>query len=124
MIEICNLIRSLLGAIVAEAESLNLETRMKYILAAVACLSMGAAIVWTGSLMASCGNWRTVWLCSISERLGGVVLAPGIMAEQYSGSKLLALASDTLFYAAMFFLIFCFRGQRRNKPAPNPAPIK
>jgi len=92
---------------------------MKYILAAVASLLMGAGIVWAGSFVTSCNNWKTAWLCRIAERVGGIVLAPGIMAEVYSGSKPLALLSDTLFYAAFFFLIFCFWIQRRSTLAQN-----
>jgi hypothetical protein len=95
------------------------EKRMKYILAAVASLLMGAGIVWAGSFMTSCSNWKTAWLCRIAERVGGLVLAPGIMAEVYSGSKPLALLSGTLFYGAFFFLILCFWIQRRSTLAQN-----
>jgi hypothetical protein len=87
---------------------------MKYTVAAVASLVMGAGIVWAGSFMTSCNNWKTAWLCRVAERVGGIVLAPGTMAEVYSGSKLLALLSDTLFYGALFFFIFCFWIQRRS----------
>jgi hypothetical protein len=47
--------------------------------------------------------------------VGGAVLAPGLMTELYSGSKPLVLVSDTLFYAAIFFLISYFWMKRRSK---------
>ena len=82
-----------------------LRERMKYVFAGIACLFMSAGLVWAGSLMASCGNWSNAWLCLVAERVGGTVLAPGLMTDLYIGSKLFVLMSDTLFYAVIFFLI-------------------
>src|ERR1700693_647674 len=97
---------------------------MKYVFEVVVSLFMSAGLVWAGSLMASCGNWSTAWLCFVAERIGGVVLAPGLMTELYSGSKLLVLLSDTLFYALIFFLILCFWIQRRSRLAQNGSPTR
>jgi hypothetical protein len=88
---------------------------MKYIFELIACLFISAGLVWAGSLMASCGNWSNTWLCRVAERVGGVVLAPGLMTGLYSGSRLFVLLSDTLFYAGIFFVIVCFWMQRRSK---------
>jgi hypothetical protein len=95
---------------------------MKYVLAAVASVLMGAGVVWAGSFMASCSKWRTAWLCRVAERVGGVVLAPGIMTELYSGSKRFALVSNTLFFAVFFFFVFCVWIQRRGTLAQNGLP--
>jgi hypothetical protein len=95
---------------------------MKYVFAVVACLLMSVGLVWAGSLMASCGNWSSAWVCRVAERVGGAVLAPGIMTELYSGSKRFVLMSDTIFYAAIFFLIMCFCIQRRSKIVQNGSP--
>jgi hypothetical protein len=83
---------------------------------------MSAGLVWAGSLLASCGNWSTAWLCRVAERAGGAVLAPGLMTELYSGSKLFVLMSDTLFYAVISFLILYFWIQRRSKIVQNGSP--
>lgn len=88
---------------------------MKYMLAVVGSLFASTALVWAGSLVASCGNWSTTWLCRVGERVGGAMLAPGIMTQLYSGSKIVAYASDTLFYATIFSLISCFCIQRRRR---------
>jgi hypothetical protein len=98
--------------------------RMKYVFVVVASLLMGAGLVWAGSLMASCANRSTTWRCFVAERVGGAVLAPGLMTELYSGSKLLVLLSDTLFYALIFFLISCFWMQRRSRLAQNGLPSR
>src|ERR1035437_1904300 len=95
---------------------------MKYVLAVVSSLFMSASLVWAGSLLASCGNWSTAWLCRVAVRVGGAVLAPGIMTELYSGSKLFVLMSDTLFYALISFLILYFCIQRRSKIVQNGSP--
>ena len=95
---------------------------MKYVFAVVACLLMSVGLVWAGSLMASCGNWSSAWVCRVAVRVGGAVLAPGLMAELYSGSKLFVLMSDILFYAVIFFLILCFWIQRRGKIVQNGSP--
>jgi hypothetical protein len=97
---------------------------MKYILGAVASILMGAGIVWAGSIMTSCNKWKTAWLCRVAERVGGIVLAPGIMAQAYSGSKPLALLSDTLFYGSFFFLLFCFWIERKSTFAQNGLPSR
>jgi len=89
--------------------------RIKYVFAVIACLLMSVGLVWAGSLMASCGNRSTAKLCRVAERVGGAVLAPGLMTGLYSGSKLFVLVSDTLFYAVIFFLILYFWIQRRSK---------
>ncbi len=65
--------------------------------------------------MASCGNWSSAWVCRVAERVGGTVLAPGLMTALYSGSRLFVLISDTLFYAGIFFVIVCLWIQRRRK---------
>jgi hypothetical protein len=88
---------------------------MKYVFAIIACLLMSVSLVWAGSLMASCGNWSSAWVCRVAERVGGTVLAPGLMTELYSGSRLFVLISDTLFYAGIFFVIVCLWIQRRRK---------
>ncbi len=88
---------------------------MKYAFAFIACLLMSVGLVWAGSLMASCGNWSSAWVCRIAERVGGTVLAPGLMTELYSGSRPFVLMSDTLFYAVIFFVIVCLWIQRRSK---------
>ena len=88
---------------------------MKYVFAGVACLLMSVGLVWAGSLMASCGNWSNAWVCRVAERVGRTVLAPGLMTELYSGSRLLVLISDTLFYAGIFFVIVCLWIQRKSK---------
>ncbi len=72
--------------------------------------------------MASCGNWSNAWACRVAERVGGAVLAPGLMTELYSGSRLLVLMSDTLFYAVIFFLILSFWMQRKSKIVQNGSP--
>ncbi len=95
---------------------------MKYVLAVVSSLFMSAGLVWAGSFLASCGNWSTAWLCRVAERAGGAVLAPGLMTELYSGSKLFVLMSDTLFYAVISFLILYFWIQRRSKIVQNGSP--
>jgi hypothetical protein len=97
---------------------------MKYVFVVVASLFMSAGLVWASSLMASCGNWNTGWLCRVAERVGGTLLAPGIMTELYSGSKLFVLMSNTLFYAGIFFLILCFWIRRRSKIVQNGLPSR
>ena len=67
---------------------------MKYVFAGVACLLMSVGLVWASSLMASCGNWSNAWVCRVAERVGGTVLAPGLMTDLYSGSRLFVLISD------------------------------
>ena len=96
--------------------------RMKYAFVVVASLFASVGLVWAASLMVSCGNWSTVWLCRVSERVGGAVLAPGIMAGLYSGSKLFALLSDTLFYTVILSLIFCLSMERRSKLDQDDSP--
>ena len=93
---------------------------MKYVFAVIACLLMSVGLVWAGSLTASCGNWTNAWLCRVAERVGGAVLAPGLMTELYSGSRLFVLMSDTLFYAGIFFVIVCLWRQRGSKIAKVP----
>ena len=88
---------------------------MKYVFAVVVSLFVGIGLVWAGSLMAYCGGWSGTALCHIAERIGGAILAPGLMTELYSRSKLLVLLSDTLFYAVIFFLILYFWLLRRSK---------
>ncbi len=88
---------------------------MKYVFASVACLLMSVGLVWASSLMASCGNRSNAWVCRVAERVGGTVLAPGLMTDLYSGSRLFVLISDTLFYAGIFFVIVCLWIQRRSK---------
>ena len=88
---------------------------MKYVFAGIACLLMSVGLVWAGSLMASCGNWSNAWVCRVAERAGGAMLAPGLMTELYSGSRLFVLISDTLFYAVTFFVIVCLWIQRKSK---------
>lgn len=95
---------------------------MKYTFAVIASLFMSSVLVWAGSSMSSCGNWSTGWLCRIAERAGGAVLAPGLMTELYSVSKLFVFVSDTLFYAVILFLIFCFWMARRSGLAQNGSP--
>ena len=92
---------------------------MKYLIPAVASLFMSCGLVWAASSMASCGNWITPWLCGVAERVGGTVLAPGLMTELYSGSKFFMLMVDALFYAGIFFLILCLWIQRRRKIVQN-----
>ena len=92
-----------------------LRERMKYVFAGVACLLMSVGLVWASSLMASCGNWSNAWVCRVAERVGDTVLAPGLMTDLYSGSRLFVLISDTLFYAGIFFVIVCLWIQRRSK---------
>lgn len=87
----------------------------KYVLAGITCLLISAGLVWAGSWMARCGNLSDAWLCRVAERVGGAVLAPGLMTELYSGSKPFVLVSDTLFYAVIFFLISYFWMQRGSK---------
>ena len=89
--------------------------RMKYVFAVIACLFMSIGLVWAGSLMASCGNWSRAGVCRVAERVGGAVLAPGLMTALYSGSRLFVLMSDILFYAGIFFVIVCLWIQRRSK---------
>jgi hypothetical protein len=88
---------------------------MKYVFAGIACLLMSVGLVWAGSLMASCGTWSSAWVCRVAERVGGAVLAPGLMTELYSGSRPLVLISDTLFYAGIFLVIVCLWIQRSSK---------
>ena len=95
---------------------------MKYVFAGIACLLMSVGLVWASSLMASCGNWSNAWVCRVAERVGGAVLAPGLMTELYSGSKFFVLMSDALFYAGIFFLILCLWIQRRRKIVQNGSP--
>ena len=95
---------------------------MNYVSAVVVSLLMSVGLVWAGSVMASCGNWTTAWLCQIAERVGGVVLAPGLMTELYSGSKLFALMSDTLLYTGAIFLILYYWVLRRGKTVQNGTP--
>lgn len=94
-----------------------LAKHMKYVLAAITSLFVGASLVWSGSWMASCGHWSTAWLCRVAARVGGAVLAPGILTEMYGGSKLIVLMSDTLFYAIIFFVLLCLSIQQRNRSA-------
>jgi len=97
---------------------------MKYVFTVVVSLLMSVGLVWAGSLMASCGGWSATWLCRVAERMGGAVLAPGLMTELYSGSKLFVQTSDTLFYAVIFFLILYFWIQRRGKIVQNGSPSR
>ena len=89
--------------------------RIKYVFVVIDCLLMSVGLVCVGSLMASCGNWSNAWVCRVAERVGGTVLAPGLMTDLYSGSRLFVLISDTLFYAGIFFVIVCLWIQRRSK---------
>ena len=66
-------------------------------------------------MMASCGKWSSAWVCRVAERAGGAILAPGLMTELYSGSRLVVLISDALFYAGIFVVIVCLWMQRRSK---------
>lgn len=95
---------------------------MKYVSGAVISLLAGLGLVWAGSLMASCGNWSAAWLCRVAERVGGAILAPGLMTELYSASKPLVLMSDALIYAAIIFLILCFWMPRMGKTVQNGSP--
>ncbi len=95
---------------------------MKYVSAVVVSLLTSVGLVWAGSLMASCGNWGTAWQCHVAERVGGALLAPGLMTELYGGSKLFVLMSDTLFYAVIFFLILYFWILREDKIVQNGGP--
>ena len=97
---------------------------MKYVLAMIVALFTSTGLVWAGSFMASCSVWSMSWLCRTAERVGDAMLAPGIMAELYSGSKLLLLVSDTLFYALIVFLILCFWLQRRRRIAEKALPFE
>ena len=54
-------------------------------------------------------------MCRVAERAGGAILAPGLMTELYSGSRLVVLISDALFYAGIFVVIVCLWMQRRSK---------
>ena len=92
---------------------------MKYVSIVVVSLLTSVGLVWAASLMASCGNWSAAWLCRVAERVGGAVLAPGLMTELYSGSKPFVLMSDTLFYTGIVFLILYFWILRRGKIAQN-----
>jgi hypothetical protein len=94
---------------------LGMRELMKYIFELIACLLMSVGLVWAASWMASCGKWSNAWLCRVAESVGGAVLAPGLMTELYSGSRLFVLMSDTLFYAGIFFVIVCLWAQRRSK---------
>ena len=90
----------------------------------IACMLMSVGLVGASSLMVSFGNSSDTWVCRIAERLGGAVLAPGVMTELYSGSRVLVLISDTLFYAVIFFLIsYCWM-ERRKKIVKNGPPRK
>ena len=100
---------------VEESATELMDVIRKYVLAGITCLLISAGLVWAGSWMARCGNLSDAWLCRVAERVGGAVLAPGLMTELYSGSKPFVLVSDTLFYAVIFFLISYFWMQRGNK---------
>jgi len=87
----------------------------RYVLAAFASLLVGSGLVWAGSYIGSCSNWTTSWLCRVAESAGGIVLAPGTMAEAYSGSRLLAFVSDALFYGAFFFVFYLWVERQRKE---------